>query len=726
MWLPSNPLEGWPVQFTDTSAGAPGSWSWDFGDGSTSTRQHPVHTFAAAGLYPVSLTVSTGETSDTITQLVAVALAEGVVPRPENQVSPPDAVVEPETASATDRNGRRVVVWAQSGGRAKALAGNLAVTQQESGIFGRLFDPEDGPLGGTIRIAGEPGSVLPTVSFDGVGNFVVGWQAGEDGIFGRFFDPDGSGLTGTFQVDDADGVMPDSPRVSASASGAFVSVWRQQDPSKQGDDGIFGRFFDPDGTPSTGAIQVGGGDAVSVSEPGVASSASGHAVVVWHQQAHSKQDESGVFGRFFDPGGEPEGPPIAIVGDPMVDAATPQVGADAAGDPVVVWAQDLGQGDGWDIYARLLDADGSFLSDPFVVNTLTAGDQQDPSVGVNPAGDFTVAWSSGEDGIFGRFFDPEGTPLGPEFAMVVSEQGLIPVHPEVSVGGDDTVTVSYTKADASGETQGAFFRSFEVATEPTDCVGDDTTHCLNGERFQVTVHWKDFAGTTGVGQAVPLTDDTGYFWFFDDTNVELMLKVLDGTGINGHFWVFYGALSNVEYSIVVTDTATGSSVTYFNPSGTFASLGDTEALPGTKSGAPRHLARQTPAEPWAGQVETRWLAAPQEACTPGPTALCLNRDRFRVEASWRDFAGTTGNGQAVPLTSDTGYFWFFDDANVELVLKVLDARGINGHFWVFYGALSNVEYTITVTDTATGEVRTYTNPAGEFGSVGDTEAFQVP
>jgi len=80
----------------------------------------------------------------------------------------------------------------------------------------------------------------------------------------------------------------------------------------------------------------------------------------------------------------------------------------------------------------------------------------------------------------------------------------------------------------------------------------------------------------------------------------------------------------------------------------------------------------------------------------------------------------------VPLTGDTGYFWFFDDANVELVLKVLDGRGVNHHFWVFYGALSNVEYEITVTDTSTGEVRTYSNPAGEFGSVGDTEAFFVP
>jgi hypothetical protein len=54
---------------------------------------------------------------------------------------------------------------------------------------------------------------------------------------------------------------------------------------------------------------------------------------------------------------------------------------------------------------------------------------------------------------------------------------------------------------------------------------------------------------------------------------------------------------------------------------------------------------------------------------------------------------------------------------------VLDGRGVNGSFWFFYGALSNVEYTLTVTDTTTGAVRTYRNPVGNFASVGDTGAF---
>ena len=58
------------------------------------------------------------------------------------------------------------------------------------------------------------------------------------------------------------------------------------------------------------------------------------------------------------------------------------------------------------------------------------------------------------------------------------------------------------------------------------------------------------------------------------------MKVLDARSINGQFWVFYGALSNVEFTLTVTDTVTGASKTYFNPLDVFASVGDTSALPG--------------------------------------------------------------------------------------------------------------------------------------------------
>jgi hypothetical protein len=58
------------------------------------------------------------------------------------------------------------------------------------------------------------------------------------------------------------------------------------------------------------------------------------------------------------------------------------------------------------------------------------------------------------------------------------------------------------------------------------------------------------------------------------------------------------------------------------------------------------------------------LAQPDNASS---TALCLSSGRFEVKVTWTDFQGNNGDGQAIPLTSDTGYFWFFTNTNVELV-----------------------------------------------------------
>jgi PKD repeat protein len=53
------------VKFTDLSTGSPASWKWDFGDGTTSTEQYPVHVYKLEGGYDVSLTVTNSYGSDT-------------------------------------------------------------------------------------------------------------------------------------------------------------------------------------------------------------------------------------------------------------------------------------------------------------------------------------------------------------------------------------------------------------------------------------------------------------------------------------------------------------------------------------------------------------------------------------------------------------------------------------------------------------------------------------
>ena len=105
------------------------------------------------------------------------------------------------------------------------------------------------------------------------------------------------------------------------------------------------------------------------------------------------------------------------------------------------------------------------------------------------------------------------------------------------------------------------------------------------------------------------------------------------------------------------------------------------------------------------------------------TVGALN-DRFKYSVEARDAAGQTASGSAGRVADGQTLFYFFDPDNWEMLVKVLDGCNTNDHFWVFYAATTNVEYTLTVTDTATSQTKSYTNPLGNRSpAITDTEAF---
>lgn len=72
-YSPTTPGVGQTVTFTDTTSGNPTSWSWDFGDGTTSTLKTPGHAFSAAGSYVVTLVSSNGTGSRRVSRTIPVA-----------------------------------------------------------------------------------------------------------------------------------------------------------------------------------------------------------------------------------------------------------------------------------------------------------------------------------------------------------------------------------------------------------------------------------------------------------------------------------------------------------------------------------------------------------------------------------------------------------------------------------------------------------------------------
>jgi PKD repeat protein len=151
-----------------------------------------------------------------------------------------------------------------------------------------------------------------------------------------------------------------------------------------------------------------------------------------------------------------------------------------------------------------------------------------------------------------------------------------PTH-TFAAAGSYNVSLTATNASGSNTTQKNVTVS---AGGPIPCVADEHTMCLNNGRFAVKAHWTRPDNTTGEGTAVPLTGDSGYFWFFDASNIELVTKVLNGCAITNAYWVFAAGLTNVGVDLEITDTQTGVVYDKENPVGTaYAPVQDTQAFP---------------------------------------------------------------------------------------------------------------------------------------------------
>jgi hypothetical protein len=623
-------------------------------------------------------------------------------------------------AAASDGAGSVFVAWMDLG--------------LHPGIKGRVYNSSGLPVTGEFLVGGG----LPGFDFDyvfgrprvaalGTGEFVVSWTGRvPSGLRFRRFNALGQPLSDIIHVYEEPQETVFSADVAADPAGGFVLAWTAGLYSSQG--GILAQRFDADGAPRSGAFLVSAGQGGGPRQPRVAvDPASGDLLIVWIDLRESQNPD--VWARRFAPSGQPRGDEF-LVNVSKVGEAIGAVPVFHAGGFSVVWSNYDDLSSELEIVAQRFDAAGGRVGPetPLQVEAhfYSAGE---PAVAVVPGRGLLVLWTGpdqkGPDAaVLGRFFDDQWRPAGPLFEVNTFVQWS-QWEPAVTADGHGGFIAFWSSGEdpypaspqpdtfrgQDGSSYGVFGQQFALAgCEP----GDD--HLCLGGRFAVQAAWKNpYTGETGIGHSHPLTADTGALWFFDPANLELMVKVLDGRAINGSFWVFYGSLSNVEYTVTVTDTQTGAVRTYHNAPLQYASRSDTSAFPDAGSSLAKAA---VPAA--APPVEI----ADKASCTPSATALCLGAGRFAVEVVWTDPRnGLTAQARTLPLTADTGAFWFVDAANLELMVKVLDGRPINGHFWVFYGALSDLEYTITVTDRETGARRTYHNDLHQLASRADIKAF---
>jgi hypothetical protein len=260
------------------------------------------------------------------------------------------------------------------------------------------------------------------------------------------------------------------------------------------------------------------------------------------------------------------------------------------------------------------------------------------------------------------------------------------------------------------------------------CMPSHNLGCADHGRFSVAVSWHNqFNDTSGSGVVVThaSTDETLAFTFGDPANIELLVKILNFGDV---VKLFYGELTDLLFQITVTDTAHGTTKVYTNTPGDCGAI-DGSAFPGQGAGPGEDTGEPAAGGSWisggpgsigatratgatAAAEDTAAAGFATGSCRPNATTLCLLGGRFAASVTWwNQFSGVFGTGMAGPLSSETGTFYFTDPTNKELLVKIL---AFGNRIAVFYGSLSNLQYTLQVTDTSTGGTKTYFNPPGTF------------
>lgn len=325
------------------------------------------------------------------------------------------------------------------------------------------------------------GQYQPSVAADAAGRFVVVWESyGQDGAFGsivaRRLGSDGAPLGGELVVSSSTSEARYTPVVAAGADGGFIVVW--VDGSEDGSySDIRARRYAADATPLGEEFQVNAYSESYQSAPAIAVGAASGFVVTWRS---FEQDGSGygVFARRFFASGDPAGDELAVSVTTTGSQNLPAIAADPAGDFLVVWQSDDGDGSG--IVGRRLDSSGVPVAGEFPINEFTTGDQFEPTVAPAGPGAWVVVWSSdGQDGsatgVFGRRIDDSGGPIGGEFAVNATTAGS---QDEPAVAGSASgrfvvVWESYSDRESTYDVVG---RTFDAAGSP------------DGDEFAVNVH----------------------------------------------------------------------------------------------------------------------------------------------------------------------------------------------------------------------------------------------
>jgi DUF971 family protein len=353
-----------------------------------------------------------------------------------------DFQTQPAIATAPDAS-FSVVVWSSFPVAALAQDGS------GSGVFAQMYDNTGAPMGGEFQVNGTGADAVGNQEKPSVdaynGGFVVTWESESgdgdgEGVRFRRFDSTGSALGSEATANETTGLNQQNPDIGLDASGNFVICWEAQVSTFE----IFCRLFGAGGVAATGEFQVNTTTANSQQLPVVDRSAGGDFVVAWQSAGDQDGDQIGVFARAYGAAGAAATPEFQVNTTTTGNQQEPYVGVAPAGNYTIIWTSD--DADSTGIFAQRYLSNNTASGSEFLVNTTTAGAQNGPAVAYNSAGDSIAVWQTANDGaltgIFGQRYDSTGAAISVEFGVNQTIAGL-QEDPDVAMFGDNEIWTVY-------------------------------------------------------------------------------------------------------------------------------------------------------------------------------------------------------------------------------------------------------------------------------------------
>ena len=343
------------------------------------------------------------------------------------------------------------------------------------------------------------------------GRFAVAWTTSDGGtndIRVRIFDASGAPAGNDILVNSVTTGIQETPSIAAAGTG-FVVVWKTNQGATQTD--IKAQLFDSSGAPVGLETTYNTFTANNQQEPYVIGLTDGRYVVVFRSLEDTDTFNEDVRGRIFSSSGTPAGNDFVFNSSIPGAQVDPSVAALPSGRFVAAWTTGgEGVSNGFDLRARLFNADGSPSANDFIVNTTRTAaqgelDQSQPTVTALDNGRFVITWKttidSGNHNIRARLFNPDGTGAGNDFVVNTSSvSNNIQFKPVVASLADGRFVIAWgSNEGVAPEVRARVFNDDGVADGNDFIVsvaaGGQTTPAiatLPGGRFVVT--WEDFAG----------------------------------------------------------------------------------------------------------------------------------------------------------------------------------------------------------------------------------------